>query len=148
MYQKNLLKQPNGISLNGVGIDLSKITIPAYFISAQEDHIAPWKSTYAGAQLFSGDVKFVLGGSGHIAGIINPPAKNKYFYYLNAQNKTTKNTDDWLAAAKKHEGSWWTDWTAWIADNAGEKIPARDPNQGTVLEDAPGSYVKVKVIAN
>ncbi len=148
MYQKNLLKQANGISLNGVGIDLSKITIPAYFISAQEDHIAPWKSTYAGAQLFSGDVKFVLGGSGHIAGIINPPAKNKYFYYLNPQNKTTENTDTWLAAAKKHEGSWWTDWTAWIAENAGEKIPARDPSQGTVIEDAPGSYVKVKVIAS
>ncbi|OUD13276.1 class I poly(R)-hydroxyalkanoic acid synthase [Thioflexithrix psekupsensis] len=148
MYQKNLLKQPNGITLNGVGIDLSKVKTPAYFVSTQEDHIAPWEGTYQGTQLFDGPVKFVLGGSGHIAGIINPPNKNKYFYLTNPKTKSTKNPETWLKSAKKQEGSWWPDWAEWVREYAGESVPARQPGSAQLppLEDAPGSYVQVRVI--
>lgn len=148
MYQKNLLMQPNGISLNGQGIDLGLINTPSYFVSTQEDHIAPWKSTYKGVHLFSGPVKFILGGSGHIAGIINPPAKNKYFYYTSSKAKTTKNPDSWLSGAKMMEGSWWNDWAKWVSGYAGDKVAARVPGAGPypALEDAPGSYVKVSVL--
>jgi polyhydroxyalkanoate synthase len=150
MYQQNLLTQPNGISLNGQGIDLSLINTPGYFVSTQEDHISPWKSTYKGVHLLSGPVKFILGGSGHIAGIINPPTKNKYFYYTNNKAKTTKNPDSWLSAAKTMQGSWWNDWAKWVSGYAGEKIPARIPGTGPypALEDAPGSYVKESVLNN
>ncbi len=148
MYQRNLLKEPNGIQLNGVDIDLSKVKTPAYFVSAQEDHIAPWIGTYMGTQLFDGPVKFVLGGSGHIAGIINPPDKNKYFYFTNPKTKSTKNTDTWLKSAKKQEGSWWPDWASWASEHGGDKVDARTPGSGKLaaLEDAPGSYVKVRVL--
>ncbi len=148
LYQQNQLIKPNGISFNGQGIDLSLVNTPAYFVSTQEDHIAPWKSTYAGVHLFSGPAKFVLGGSGHIAGIINPPAKNKYFYYLNNKAKTTKNPDTWLSSAKSNEGSWWNDWAKWVSGYAGEKVPARIPGNGPfpALENAPGSYVKMSVL--
>jgi polyhydroxyalkanoate synthase len=151
MYQKNMLIKPNGISINGQGIDLTQITAPGYFVSAQEDHIAPWKSTYAGIHHFSGPIKFVLGGSGHIAGIINPPAKKKYFYYTNPKAKGVINPDTWLEAAKKTEGSWWEDWAKWLAGYSGEKIPARIPGSTSefpALDDAPGSYVKVSILNN
>jgi len=148
MYQNNLLKNPGGVTLDGVAIDLSKVEVPAYFISTQEDHIAPWLATYEGTQLLSGSVKFVLGGSGHIAGVINPPAKNKYFYYTNSRTKSTKNPDTWLKNAKQNLGSWWPDWAEWVGKHAGEQVPARTPGAGqlSVLEDAPGSYVKVSVL--
>ena len=84
MYLNNLLKEPGGLEVAGVPIDLSKIKVPTYFISTIEDHIAPWKSTYSGARHFGGNVRFVLGGSGHIAGIVNPPAANKYGYWTTA----------------------------------------------------------------
>jgi polyhydroxyalkanoate synthase subunit PhaC len=143
MYLNNLLKQPNGITLDGIGIDLGKVKIPSYFISTQDDHIAPWKMTYEGTNLLSGNVRFVLGGSGHIAGIINPPDKNKYFYFTNPKSKTTKNPDTWLKSAKKNEGSWWPDWASWVKTYAGEPVAARIPGSGGLapIEDAPGSYV-------
>ena len=145
MYMKNLLKEPGGITLAGVPIDLGKITIPCYFISTIEDHIAPWKSTYLGAQRFSGPVRFVLGGSGHIAGIVNPPAANKYGYWLN--DKLADSADDWLAKAKQHTGSWWTDWQQWVTGLNEQKVAARNPAKGKlgVLEDAPGSFVKFRL---
>ena len=146
MYLKNALKDPGGIRLGGVPIDLRKIKVPAYFISTVEDHIAPWKSTYLGARLLGGPVRFVLGGSGHIAGIINPPAANKYCYWTN--DKLSPTPEEWQAAAMRHDGSWWTDWQRWIdAQNGGERVPARIPGDGRlkVLEDAPGSYVAVRV---
>ena len=144
MYIKNLLREPGGISLNGVAINLSKVKTPVYFASTMEDHIAPWKSTYAGAKLFSGPVRFVLGGSGHIAGIINPPAANKYGYWSN--DKLAETPQAWLEKAKQHLGSWWNDWAHWIEQYAGDKVPARAPGAGKLkaLEDAPGSYVKVR----
>ncbi len=144
LYEKNLLCEPNGISLDGVGIDLTKVETPAYFISTKEDHIAPWKSTYAGTQLFSGPVRFVLGMSGHIAGIVNPPSAKKYGYWSN--DALPEDGDQWLAGAKSHEGSWWRDWKKWVQRHNGKKVPARVPGDGKleVIEDAPGSYVRVR----
>ncbi|HXZ96148.1 MAG TPA: class I poly(R)-hydroxyalkanoic acid synthase [Burkholderiales bacterium] len=143
MYIKNLLKKPGGLTLAKVAIDLSRVKTPAYFLSTVEDHIAPWKSTYAGTSLLRGPAKFVLGGSGHIAGVINPPSANKYGYRTNAKTPTDPNS--WLNGAKHNDGSWWTDWRKWIAAYGGEKVLARLPGRGRLkaLEDAPGSYVKL-----
>ena len=145
-YLENRLAQKDGLSLNGAPIDLARIKSPAYFISMREDHIAPWPSTYAGARLMSGPVRFVLGGSGHIAGIINPPAKNKYHYWTG--EKATDDPAAWLQAAKSHAGSWWPDWAHWAARQAGKKVPARAPGQNLKpIEAAPGGYVKERIVA-
>ena len=146
MYLKNLLGVPGGITLEGVPIDLSKVKVPAYFISTAEDHIAPWKTTYKGSQYLGGEVRFVLGGSGHIAGIVNPPAAKKYHYWTN--DARPDSADDWFATATQHPGSWWEDWQAWMnQQNAGEKVPARVPGDGELkpLEDGPGSYVMLRL---
>ena len=145
MYINNLLRTPGGLTLNDVPIDLAKVKVPLYFVSTLEDHIAPWKSTYAGAQLFNGKVRFVLGGSGHIAGIINPPAANKYGYWTN--DKLADAPQEWLEAAAQHAGSWWSDWAKWVEQYAGDKVAARAPGDGKlkVLEDAPGSFVKLRL---
>ena len=144
MYYRNVLKNPGGIELAGVPIDLRKIETPVYFLSTREDHIAPWRATYAGTQLVSGPVRFVLGASGHIAGVINPPAANKYGYWV---GKTLpEDPEAWLDRAEQHQGSWWTDWTKWVARHGGGQVPAREPGSGelAVIEDAPGSYVQVR----
>lgn len=145
MYQHNLLSKPGGITLLGEPIDLGKVEIPLYFLSAKEDHIAPWKSTYVGTQLMKGPAKFVLGGSGHIAGVINPPSVNKYGYWTNS--KLPASPDEWFEGAKHHEGSWWTDWFKWVKRYAGAEVEARVPGEGKLkpIEDAPGSYVKVRI---
>jgi polyhydroxyalkanoate synthase subunit PhaC len=143
MYIKNLLAQPGGITLGGEPMDLSKVKTPVCFVSTVEDHIAPWKSTYMGARLLGGPVRFILGGSGHIAGIVNPPAANKYQYW--SSDKLADSADAWLAAAQRTAGSWWSAWNDWISPFGGAKIPARRPGDGKlkVIEDAPGSYVAV-----
>lgn len=145
MYLHNRLREPGGITLAGVPIDLRKIKTPAYFISTREDHIAPWASTYAGTQLLSGPVRFVLGGSGHIAGIVNPPSANKYGYSVNAQLPPTP--QEWLAGATQQEGSWWLDWDAWLTEHRGKTVAARQPGDRelTPIEPAPGRYVKVRI---
>ena len=145
MYLHNRLSTPGGITLAGVPVDLEKIKVPVYFLSTVEDHIAPWKSTYAGTSLVSGPVRFVLGGSGHIAGVINPPTANKYHYWTNAELAATP--DEWLATAQQHGGSWWSDWAQWIAHRAGKSISARRPGSSRLppIEDAPGAYVKTRV---
>ena len=145
MYLNNRLREPGGIVLDGVPIELGRVHTPCYFISTIEDHIAPWKSTYAGAQLFAGEVRFVLGGSGHIAGIINPPAANKYCYWTREGLAATP--DEWFDGAAKNPGSWWNDWAQWAAQRGEGQVPARAPGSGGLpaLEDAPGSYVKVKL---
>ncbi len=147
MYLENLLREPGGITLNGVPIDLSKVAVPLYSVATIEDHIAPWKSTYAGVQLFPGKVRFVLGGSGHIAGIVNPPSANKYGYWTHDTLEDTP--DEWLAGATQHPGSWWNDWAQWVKAHAGPQVAAREPGQGGLqaLEDAPGSYVKLRLDA-
>jgi polyhydroxyalkanoate synthase len=144
MYQKNRLSTPGGITLDGVPIDLGKVTTPTYILASKEDHISPWKSSYKGSQLYSGKNKFVLSGSGHIAGVVNPPAANKYGYWTNA--KLPEDADEWFAGAKQHDGSWWPDWIKWIDGQNKKKVPARTPGDGKldVLEDAPGSFVQIK----
>ena len=144
MYQKNLLREPGGITLAGVPIDLGKIENPVYFLSASEDHIAPWTSTYAGSQLVGGPAKFVLSGSGHIAGVINPATSNKYGYWTNPD--TPPNPNDWQKGATQQEGSWWPDWLNWLKPNAGPQVPARIPGDGQLqpVEAAPGAYVKMR----
>jgi len=142
MYIKNKLREPNGLSMKGVPIDLRSITTPSFMISTREDHIAPWRSTYASTQLYKGPVTFVLAGSGHIAGIVNPPDANKYGYWTN--DKCPPTPTEWLKTAKQHDGSWWVEWLRWLAPYAGEQVPAREISKG--IEDAPGSYVKVRAI--
>jgi polyhydroxyalkanoate synthase len=144
MYQENKLAEPGGITLDGVPIDLRKIKTPTFILAAREDHIAPWKSTYAATQLYKGPVKFVLAASGHIAGIVNPPEPKKYGHYENP--KLPKKPEDWLAGATLVEGSWWPAWEKWAARHSGGKVPARKPGDGKLkpIEDAPGSYVRVK----
>jgi len=145
MYHRNVLKDAGAIKLAKIPIDLRKIEVPVYFLSTREDHIAPWRSTYAGTQLVSGPVQFVLGASGHIAGVINPPSANKYGYWMG--KALPADPEAWLGGAKFHQGSWWTDWTKWIARHGGGQVPARQPGSGELaaIEDAPGSYVQVRV---
>jgi polyhydroxyalkanoate synthase len=143
MYQENLLVKPGGISLSGVPIDLRKIRTPTFLLSTREDHIAPWRSTYAATQLYKGPVKFVLSASGHIAGVVNPPG-GKYGHWENEKNPPTP--EEWLASATAHPDSWWSQWQRWISQYTGGEVPARHPGDGklTPIEDAPGSYVKVR----
>ena len=145
MYIKNLMGVPGGIELDGVPIDLSKVTLPSYFISTVEDHIAPWKTTYKGAKYLSSPVRFVLGGSGHIAGIVNPPAAKKYHYWTNEAMPAT--ADEWFEGATQKPGSWWEDWQRWIEPHGGGKAPARIPGEGALraIEDAPGSYAALRL---
>jgi polyhydroxyalkanoate synthase len=145
MYQHNRLREPGGITLLGEPIHLAKVKAPVYFLSTKEDHIAPWKSTYSGTQLLGGPVKFVLGGSGHIAGVINPAGSNKYGYWTNS--KLPRDPDEWLQGAKENPGSWWPGWFTWVKAKSGAMVPARTPGDGAleVLEDAPGAYVKVRI---
>ncbi len=147
MYIKNLLAQPGGITLAGEPIDLDNVKVPVCFVSTMEDHIAPWKSTYLGAKLLPGPVKFILGGSGHIAGIVNPPAANKYNYWTD--DKLADTADAWLAGATRHDGSWWQEWNAWVSQFGGDKVPARVPGDGKLktLQNAPGSYAKLRLDA-
>ncbi len=143
MYLENNLIQGK-VELNGTKIDLSKIETPVYFVSTIQDHIAKWTSTYSGAQAHSGPVKFVLAGSGHIAGVVNPPTKEKYGYWTNDSLPGTP--DEWFAGAEKHPGSWWPNWQEWVTANGYAEtkgmVAARQPGKGklSVIEPAPGSY--------
>jgi polyhydroxyalkanoate synthase len=146
MYLENRLRKPGGITLDGVPIDLSKVGVPSYFVSAIEDHIAPWKATYAGPHLLGGKSRFVLSGSGHIAGMINPPAAKKYGYWTN--DRLPAAPDAWLQGARQHEGSWWTNWIEWMKPYLGPLVGARPvgKTQGRTglkaIEAAPGSYAR------
>jgi polyhydroxyalkanoate synthase len=143
MYQDNKLSQPGGISLAGTPIDLSKVKVPAYFISTREDHIAPWRATYRGTKLLGGENRFVLAASGHIAGVVNPPEGGKYSHWLNTELPDDPET--WFQGATEIAGSWWPDWQRWITALDKRMVKAREPGDGklAVLEEAPGSYVKV-----
>jgi poly[(R)-3-hydroxyalkanoate] polymerase subunit PhaC len=144
MYQRNLLVQRGGITLAGVPIDLRTIETPSFLLSTREDHIAPWKSTYAATQLYKGPVKFVLAASGHIAGVVNPPGRSKYGHWENAKNPPTP--DEWLATATQYPDSWWPAWNEWVSQYGGGDVLARKPGDGKLkpIEKAPGSYVLVK----
>lgn len=145
MYIHNKLREPKGLTIAGRSIDLSSVTTPCYFISAKDDHIAPWKSTFAGAKLFGGKVRFVLGGSGHIAGIVNPPVANKYCYWAN--DELTHDAESWLQNADRFDGSWWSDWSVWITSQGSRTVNARKirNNRTNPFEDAPGSYAKLRL---
>jgi polyhydroxyalkanoate synthase len=142
MYQENLLVRPGGITLDGVPIDLGRIRTASFLLSTRDDHIAPWRSTYAATQLYKGPVKFVLSASGHIAGVVNPP-DSKYGHWQN--EATPPSAEEWFAGAVEEPGSWWPVWQRWVERYGGGDVPARRPGDGklTPREDAPGSYVKV-----
>ena len=142
-YKENALARGK-MEMAGVKLDLHKVKVPVYLQSAKEDHIAPANSVFKSTQLFGGPVRFIIAGSGHIAGVINPPAANKYQYWTN--DKGAKDIESWRKGATEHPGSWWPDWDHWLSKLSGKKIPARKPGDGAlkVLGDAPGTYVKVK----
>ena len=147
MYIENALCKPGGIEICGNKVDLGKIRQPCYFIATLEDHISPWKSCYQGARCLGGAVRFVLGGSGHVTGIINPPAAGKYGFWTSEDPQYPEKPEDWLDTAGQQTGSWWPDWQAWIVALDNAEAPARDPAQGRlpVLDDAPGAYVKMRL---
>src|SRR5215468_3743963 len=126
-------------------LDLSKVKVPVYNLAAREDHIAPAESVLYGSQFFGGPVKYVLSGSGHIAGVVNPPASNKYQYWTNDNIKNV-NVAQWMKGAEEHKGSWWPDWREWLGGLDPEEVPARAVGSAAVppIEDAPGSYVRVR----
>jgi len=140
LYMENKLVEPGGVTMKGQPLDLRTIDTPTFLLSTQDDHIAPWRSTYAATQLYKGPVTFVLAGSGHIAGIVNPPGANKYCYWTNDQ--CPPDADDWFKNARRRHGSWWPHWVKWLDQYGGGDIIAREVGEG--IENAPGSYVKVR----
>jgi polyhydroxyalkanoate synthase len=145
MYQDNRLVRPGGVALHHEPINLTDIKTPTFILATKEDHIAPWKSSYAATQLYKGPVKFCLSGSGHIAGVVNPPDANKYGYWTNP--KLPKNPETWFQGAKQTPGSWWPEWDKWAQKFGGGMAPARQPGDGKLkpIEDAPGRYVKMRI---
>jgi polyhydroxyalkanoate synthase len=145
-YLNNTLSQGK-MELGGVKLDLGKVKVPVYNLATREDHIAPAKSVLEGSRYFGGKVRYVLAGSGHIAGVVNHPAKKKYQYWTSAET-LGRDLDKWMAGAKEHAGSWWPDWIDWIKSHDKKTVAARKVGGGKSkykpLEDAPGSYVKVK----
>jgi polyhydroxyalkanoate synthase len=147
VYRENRLVQPGGLSIDGVPIDLRTVKVPTYVQAGREDHIAPPQSVWKITHHFSGPMKFVLAGSGHIAGVVNPPEAQKYQYWTN--DAKAESLDDFIAGATETKGSWWPDWMAWIRGISDEQVSAagvRVPGKGRLkaIEDAPGSYVKAR----
>jgi polyhydroxyalkanoate synthase len=143
-YLENNLARGN-MEIGGVKLDLGKVKVPVYNLATREDHIAPAKSVLEGSKYFGGPVKFVLAGSGHIAGVVNSPAKTKYQYWT-AAGAPAGDLEGWLAKAEQHPGSWWPDWLEWLKSLDSGTAPARTVGGGKVkpIEDAPGSYVRVR----
>ena len=143
-YLENRLARGK-MTINNTAIDLKSVKVPIYNLATREDHIAPPKSVLLGSKYFGGPVRFVLAGSGHIAGVVNPPDRNKYQYWTGPRPRSA-DLDKWLAKATEHPGSWWPDWLAWLKDQDATEVPAREPGGGalTPIEDAPGSYVRVR----
>ena len=145
-YLQNELIKPGKLTVCGEKVDLGKITVPAYIYASHDDHIVPWKSAYESTHILKGKSRFVLGASGHIAGVINPPAKNKRHFFEN--NKLAKTADEWLAAAKDIKGSWWPNYAKWLEEFGGKKVKASKTFGNArykKLEAAPGKYVKEKI---
>ena len=146
MYQENRLSTPGGVEVLGEPIDLRDIRIPVYLQASRRDHIAPAASVYKAMNLFSGPRRFVLAGSGHIAGVINPPDRNKYQHWINPGRRRPRSLDEWMEGAEEHPGSWWPDWHRWMSRRSGRRVAARVPGEGGLgpIEPAPGSYVRVR----
>lgn len=145
MYMDNKLAEPGALEIDGTPIDLAKIDTPSYFLASIADHIVPWQAAYRSSRLVSGPSRFVLGESGHVAGVINPAEGGKYPHWTNAADLAS--ADDWKATASEVAGSWWLDWRDWLAPMSGKKVAARKPGSKAFppLEDAPGSYVRVRI---
>ncbi|MCW5699045.1 MAG: class I poly(R)-hydroxyalkanoic acid synthase [Rhodospirillales bacterium] len=145
VFEKNLLIAPGEIKIAGTGIDLRRVRVPAYFLAAREDHIAPWRSVFKGAQSWGGPTRFTLTGSGHIAGLINPPSADKYHHWT-TRGRPSDHPEQWLAAADRRNGSWWPHWDRWVKRTSkNQKVSARtlDTGNQAVLGDAPGTYVRM-----
>ncbi len=144
-YQKNALALGK-MMMGGLNLDLANVKLPIYELATREDHIAPAASVFMGARLYGGPVRFVLAGSGHIAGVINPPESKKYMHWVPAENSVgaCESLDAWLKTAQQMPGSWWPDYAKWLGDLSGAQVPARQPGEGPypAIEDAPGRYVK------
>ncbi len=142
-YLENNLVKPNHVVLKGVPIDLKQIHQDVYAVGAEQDHIVPWKSALRISQLSSGQVRFILGGSGHIAGVINPPTKGRGYW---TNDKPVANAEEWIESAEQHPGSWWSDWVEWLKTRSGEQVPP--PSMGSTehppITPAPGTYVLEK----
>jgi polyhydroxyalkanoate synthase len=146
MYVNNNLAKSGGFTCCGKSVELEKIKTPSYFLSAIEDHIAPWKTTFLGTELMGGPVEFVLGGSGHIAGVINPPAKNKRNFW--SDGELGQGADHWLETATDHPGSWWSHWHEWLDQQDSKQVPAREIGSHSEYQEivpAPGDYVRVRI---
>ena len=147
MYLENNLRIPGKLSASGVPLDLGAIDVPAYVLATKEDHIVPWRTAYSSVELLGGESEFVLGASGHVAGIVNPPSKNRRHYWLNSS--VDVDPDAWLAGATQEAGSWWTHWASWLRSHSGAAKPAGTKlgcAQFPELEPAPGRYVKEKSV--
>ena len=146
-YLENNLIKPGKATVCGAKIDLGSIDAPTYLYASREDHIVPWEGAYRSTAVLKGKTRFVLGASGHIAGVINPPAKGKRSHWIGAAAKLPTDAKAWFDAAKEHPGSWWTDWSDWLESHAGKKITApKSPGdrKHAAIEPAPGRYVKAK----
>ncbi|WP_416909172.1 MAG: PHA/PHB synthase family protein [Polymorphobacter sp.] len=149
IYRDNLLVKPGGIICLGVPVDLTTVATPTYIQGGKEDHIAPARSAYKLTRYFTGETRYVLAGSGHIAGVVNPPSAGKYQYWTS--DKLPATFDDFINVASETRGSWWPDWIAWLAPRSGSMVKARTPGKGKdkgkykVIEDAPGRYVKERI---
>jgi polyhydroxyalkanoate synthase len=146
-YLENRLREPGSLTVCGERVDLSRVSVPAFIYGSREDHIVPWQTAYASAPLLTGPQRFVLGASGHIAGVINPPAKNKRHYWVVESNAATlpQDADAWFAQATEKPGSWWPEWTRWLDQYGGKKIKPLAPlgsAEYPVIEPAPGRYVQ------
>jgi len=151
-YFENKLAQPGALTVCGEKLDLRKVDLPVYIYGSREDHIVPIGGAYASTQVLPGKKRFVMGASGHIAGVINPPAQNKRSYWTRTARaadagKLPKSHAEWMQGAKEHPGSWWTDWSAWLKGHAGKQIAAPKSygsRKYKPIEAAPGRYVKVR----
>jgi polyhydroxyalkanoate synthase len=142
MYLGNELRDGGALTMAGEPIDLADVTAPAYIVASRDDHIVPWRSAYKSTMLLGGDATFVLGASGHIAGVVNPPAKNRRNYWANP--RLADDADEWFARAESHAGSWWPHWGAWLKPHGGawRAAPAAPGSaRHPALEAAPGRYV-------
>ena len=149
-YLENNLVKPGKMTVCGEKVDLGRIDAPAYVYASREDHIVPWEGAYRNTQVLKGKTRFVLGASGHIAGVINPPAKGKRSHWIGATSALPEAAKAWFDKAKEHPGSWWTDWASWLKSHAGKQIAApKAPGNKThqAIEPAPGRYVKQKASA-
>ncbi|MGB8437727.1 MAG: class I poly(R)-hydroxyalkanoic acid synthase [Burkholderiales bacterium] len=147
LYLENRLRQPGALTVCGERVDLGRLGMPVYILATREDHIVPWKAAYASTRMLKGRVRFVLGASGHIAGVVNPAAKNRRSYWTS--EVLTESPEPWLAGAREVQGSWWGDWNAWIGQHAGGEKPAPKRMGGGKyrrIENAPGRYVQFRVV--